>query len=113
MQNSQPSKKSSSRSEAPPQLDLLLEQTTPVDLHQEWQRRQQETERQKIERNFAKLRREQSGRGSLLNFRSLFLAHPRTAEPRSDRGWPLEAICVHLEAITLPGGCPWSIRPTE
>jgi hypothetical protein len=67
MPNSQPSKKSSSRSEAPPQLDLLLEQTTPVDLHQEWPRRQQEAERQKIERN-AKLRREQSGRRSLLNF---------------------------------------------
>jgi hypothetical protein len=29
-----------------------------------WQRRQQETERQKIEGNFANLRREQSGRGS-------------------------------------------------
>jgi hypothetical protein len=36
-------------------------------VYPEWQRRQQETERQKIERNFAKLRREQSGRGSLLN----------------------------------------------
>jgi hypothetical protein len=39
MQNSISSKRSSSKLGAPPQLDLLLEQTTPVDLHQERRRR--------------------------------------------------------------------------
>jgi hypothetical protein len=74
-------------------LDLLLEETNPVDLHQERHRRQTETERQKIERNFAKLRREQSGRGSLIEFVRYFW---HTLEPASRKlveGWPLEAVC--------------------
>jgi hypothetical protein len=79
----------------------LLEQTSPIDLHRERLRQREETDRQKIERNFAKLRREQSGRGSLLNFVRYFW---HTLEPQSRKlveGWPLEAICVHLEAVTF------------
>jgi hypothetical protein len=54
------------RSAAPPQLSTLWHQTNPsqVHLYKERHRRGEEAERQKIERNFAKLRREQSGRGS-------------------------------------------------
>jgi phage terminase large subunit-like protein len=82
-------------------LAPVLERTKPRDLHHEWGRRQSETERQRIERNFAKLRREQSGRGSLINFVRYFW---HTLEPISRKlveGWPLEAICLHLEAVTF------------
>jgi hypothetical protein len=84
-----------------PPIEHLLQQAKPVFLYQERQRRKDETEHQKIERNFAKLRREQSGRGSLINFVRYFW---HTLEPQSRKlveGWPLEAICLHLEAVTF------------
>jgi hypothetical protein len=87
--------------ESSPHIEHLLQQAKPVFRYQERQRRHEETERQKIERNFAKLRREQSGRGSLINFVRYFW---HTLEPQSRKlveGWPLEAVCLHLEAITF------------
>ena len=64
-------------------------------------RRSEETELRKIERNFAKLRREQAGRNSLLSFVRYFW---HTLEPQSRKlveGWPLEAIRTHLKAVTF------------
>jgi hypothetical protein len=54
-----------------------------------------------IERDFEKLRRQQTGRGGLLNFVRYFW---HTLEPKTRalvEGWPLEAICLHLEALTF------------
>jgi hypothetical protein len=58
-------------------------------------------ERQKIERDFEKLRRQQTGRGGLFNFVRYFW---HSLEPKTRKlieGWPLEAICTHLEAMTF------------
>jgi hypothetical protein len=57
--------------------------------------------RLRVERNFEKLRRQQTGRGGLLNFVRYFW---HALEPRDRKlvdGWPLEAICDHLEALTF------------
>jgi hypothetical protein len=53
-------------------------------------------ERQKIERDFEKLRRQQTGRKGLLQFVRYFW---HSLEPKT--GWPLEAICDHPEALTF------------
>jgi hypothetical protein len=76
-------------------------------------------ERQAIERDFEKLRNQQTGRGGLLNFVRYFW---HTLEPKSRpmvEGWLLEAICNHLEAVTfgdinrllinVPPGCMKSL----
>jgi hypothetical protein len=58
-------------------------------------------EQAKVERDFGKLRRQQTGRGGLLNFVRYFW---HALEPKSRKlveGWPLEAICLHLEALTF------------
>jgi predicted phage terminase large subunit-like protein len=92
---------SSSKSAGRPPLESILEATSPTDVYQARQHLREESERQKIERDFAKLRREQSGRGSLLNFVRYFW---HTLEPSTRKlvdGWPLEAICMHLEAVTF------------
>jgi hypothetical protein len=63
--------------------------------------RDEQTEREAIERDFAKRRRKQTGRGGLLNFVRYFC---HTLEPKTRpiaEGWVLEAICMHLEAITF------------
>jgi hypothetical protein len=52
-------------------------------------------------RNFDKLRRQQTGRGSLVEFVRYFW---HALEPKTRKlieGWPLEAICFHLEAVTF------------
>jgi hypothetical protein len=57
--------------------------------------------RQKVERDFEKLRRQQTGRKGLLNFVRYFW---HSLEPKVRpliEGWPLEAICDHLEAMTF------------
>ena len=51
-----------------------------------------EEERVKVERDFGKLRRQQTGRGGLLNFVRYFW---HTLEPKTRKmveGWPLEAL---------------------
>jgi hypothetical protein len=63
--------------------------------------RAEEDERAAIEKNFNKIRRQQTGRGGLLNFVRHFW---HALEPKSRKlveGWPLEAICNHLEALTF------------
>jgi hypothetical protein len=69
--------------------------------YQEEKARVERTERQKVERNFEKLRNQQTGRGGLLNFVRYFW---HTLEPKTRpmvEGWPLEAICIHLETLTF------------
>lgn len=66
-----------------------------------YKERQEATERERTRRNFDKLRRQQSGRGSLVEFVRYYW---HTLEPKSRKlveGWPLEAICLHLEAVTF------------
>jgi hypothetical protein len=78
-----------------------LETVTSMQVHEEIRRRAVEAERLQVERNFERLRREQTGRGGLLNFVRYFW---HTLEPKSRplvEGWVLEAICIHLEAITF------------
>jgi hypothetical protein len=78
-----------------------LRGVTSRQVHEEIRRRAEERERQQVERNFEKLRREQTGRGGLLNFVRYFW---HALEPRTRKlveGWPLEAICNHLEALTF------------
>jgi hypothetical protein len=58
-------------------------------------------ERARTSKNFDKLRRQQSGRGGLIEFVRYFW---HTLEPKNRKlieGWPLEAICLHLEAVTF------------
>jgi hypothetical protein len=58
-------------------------------------------EQEKIERDFAKLRRQQTGRGGLLNFVRYFWHALEPKDRPLVEGWPLEAICDHLEALTF------------
>jgi hypothetical protein len=60
-----------------------------------------EEEQARIARDFAKLRKQQTGRGGLLNFVRYFwhMLEPKT-RPLIE-GWPIEAICIHLEALTF------------
>jgi hypothetical protein len=63
--------------------------------------RAEDDERAAIEKNFNRLRRQQTGRGGLLNFVRHFW-HALEPKTRSMvEGWPLEAICNHLEALTF------------
>jgi hypothetical protein len=63
--------------------------------------RAEEDERAAIEKNFNKIRRQQTGRGGLLNFvRHFWHALEPKTRPMVE-GWPLEAICIHLEALTF------------
>ena len=58
-------------------------------------------EQERVERDFGKLRRQQTGRGGLLNFVRYFW---HSLEPKARllvEGWPLEAITLHLEALTF------------
>jgi hypothetical protein len=63
--------------------------------------RRAEEEQAKIARDFAKLRKQQARRGGLIDFVRYFW---HTLEPQTRKlieGWPLEAICLHLEAVTF------------
>ena len=89
------------RSSLPPEaLQRFLR--APISLYDTVIREKQAEEEQvKIARNFDKLRRQQTGRGGLLNFVRDFW---HTLDPKTRtlvEGWPLEAICLHLEALTF------------
>jgi hypothetical protein len=57
-------------------------------------------DREKTHKNFEKLRRAQARRGGLIHFVRHFWS---VLEPSTKLigGWPLEAICLHLEAVTF------------
>jgi hypothetical protein len=57
-------------------------------------------DREKTHKNFEKLRRAQARRGGLIHFVRHFWS---VLEPSTKliEGWPLEAICLHLEAVTF------------
>ena len=84
------------------QLDRsILARVTYLQVHEEIRSRTESRSRAAIERDFAKLRREQTGRGGLLEFVRYFW---HTLEPKTRpmvEGWVIEAICLHLEAITF------------
>jgi hypothetical protein len=72
-----------------------------LEVSEELRLRDEQTECEAIESDFAKVRRKQTGRGGLLNFVRYF---GHTLEPKTRpivEGWVLEAICMHLEAITF------------
>jgi hypothetical protein len=78
-----------------------LQWLTPLQVHEELRLRKESRERDAVERDFEKLRRQQTGRGGLINFVRYFW---HSLEPKNRpliEGWPLEAICVHLEALTF------------
>jgi hypothetical protein len=98
---------------------LQSRQLEPVDISVEAKARIERVEHRKIERDFEKLRNQQTGRGGLLNFVRYFW---HTLEPKTRpmiEGWLLEAICLHLEAVTfgdikrllinVPPGCMKSL----
>ena len=65
-------------------------------------------EQAKVERDFAKLRRQQTGRGGLLNFVRYFW---HSLEPKTRplvEGWPLEAIVSVDSAFTEREDAPES-----
>jgi hypothetical protein len=69
-------------------------------VHAEERRRQEERERLQVERDFEKLRRQQTGRGGLLSFVRYFW---HSLEPKTRplvEGWPLEAIVSVDSAFT-------------
>jgi hypothetical protein len=94
--------RSSSQSVVEAYIPLLQsKQLEPVDVSVEAKARIERGERRKIERDFEKLRNQQTGRGGLLNFvRYFWHALEPKSRPMVD-GWPLEAICLHLEAVTF------------
>jgi hypothetical protein len=80
---------------------LRLGTVSPVHVASLLRERAEEDERTVIEKNFNKIRRQQTGRGGLLNFVRHFW-HALEPKTRSMvEGWPLEAICTHLEALTF------------
>jgi hypothetical protein len=100
MPNSTSSSRSPSGSD---QVEVVARSIAPAWIHEERARRREEREVQRVKRDYAKLRDEQQGRGGLLPFIRYFwhVLEP----PKRDlvEGWPLEAICLHLEAITFNG----------
>jgi hypothetical protein len=67
--------------------------------------RQESRERAPVERDFEKLRRRRLA-AVAFQLRALLLAHTRTQNSRPGRRLALEAICLHLEALTfgdIPG----------
>jgi hypothetical protein len=80
---------------------LRLGTVSPVHVASLLRERAEEDEKAAIEKNFNRLRRQQTGRGGLLNFVRHFW---HALEPKTRKlveGWPVEAICIHLEAITF------------
>jgi hypothetical protein len=87
----------SSRSSAARLDPTPLQGLTSIQVHEELRRRRESRDRAAVERDFEKLRRQQTGRGGLRYFW-------HTLEPKTRKmveGWPLEAICLHLEALTF------------
>jgi hypothetical protein len=88
---------SSSPSSLPPEaLQRYLQ--TPISLIDKViKEKQAEAEQARIARDFAKLRKQQARRGGLIDFVRYFW---HTLEPQTRKlieGWPLEAVCLHLE----------------
>jgi hypothetical protein len=90
-----------SRSYSQAEVEQEMAHTSPMRFHSEEQRRREERERQKIARDYARLREEQTGRDSLLNFVRYFWHVLEPPKRQLVEGWPLEAIAFHLEAITF------------
>jgi hypothetical protein len=78
-----------------------LPKLTPAMIHTEWQERRDRRERARIARDYARLREEQTGRGSLLNFVRYFSNVLEPPKRKLVEGWPLDAVALHLEAITF------------
>jgi hypothetical protein len=74
---------------------------TSLEVREEQRRRREVRETEAIERDYAKLRRQQTGRGGLLNFVRYFWHTPEPKTRPMIEGWVVEAICLHLEAITF------------
>jgi hypothetical protein len=70
-------------------------------IHSEWQERREEREKRKVARDYARLREEQAGRGSLLNFVRYYWHVLEPIKRKFIEGWPIDAIALHLEAITF------------
>jgi hypothetical protein len=87
------------RQEVQPAVKYL---EVPQRLYEElYKAKQDAREREKTHRNADRLRSQQTGRGSLIEFVRYFW---HTLEPQSRQlveGRPLEAICLHLEAVTF------------
>jgi hypothetical protein len=60
-----------------------------------------EAEQARISRDFAKLRKQQARRRGLIDFVRYFWHTLEPQERKLVEGWPLEAICLHLEAVTF------------
>jgi hypothetical protein len=87
------------RQEVQPAVKYL---EVPQRLYEElYKAKQDAREKERTRRDADKLRNQQTGRGGLLEFVRYFW---HTLEPKSRElveGWPLEAICLHLEAVTF------------
>ena len=100
MPNSTSSNGSPSSSELPPQA-LLAQHLRPLWIHEERARRREQRLTDTVTRDYEKLRREQSKRGGLLPFIRYFWHVLEPPKRKLVEGWPLEAIALHLEAVTF------------
>ena len=74
---------------------------SPMVTRRALQLNKEEAELTRTLRDYDRLRRQQARRGGLLEFVKYFW---HVLEPTSRKmvtGWPLEAMCVHLEAVTF------------
>jgi len=90
----------SSASRPPPDLLLGLVETPLIDIRDHRSQLQEKAERAKVHRDFNRMRARQTGRGGLIHFVRDFWDVLEPATKLVD-GWPLEAICMHLEAVTF------------
>jgi hypothetical protein len=74
--------------------------TPPVDIRRALNQRSEDEDRNKVRRNFERLRKAQGRCGGLIEFVRYFWDVNNPATKLVD-GWPLEAICLHLEAVTF------------
>ena len=71
---------------------LVASEVTPTLIHTEWQERRQEREQQKVARDYARLREEQTGRGGLLNFVRYYRHILEPPKRELVEGWPLASV---------------------
>jgi hypothetical protein len=87
------------RQEVQPALKYL---EVPPRLYEElYKAKQDAREKERTRLNADRLRRQQTGRGSLIEFVRYFWHTPEPQSRKLVEGWPLEAICLHLEAVTF------------
>jgi hypothetical protein len=79
----------------------VVSKVNPTLIHLEEVRRREEREKERVARNYARLREEQSGQDSLIPFVRYFWHVLSPPKRQLVEGWPLEAIALHLEAITF------------